>query len=93
MFKCKGLDAARAPGNSNLLLVEEVSNRPAIVLVLDPSEKLCAEFPDGLRMIEGQTRVHSPTTEVARLAILFKDWLDVGREVDLSRRVDLCRGI
>lgn len=81
--QCKGLDAARATGNSNLLLVEEFSNRPAIVLVLDTSEKLCPKLPDGLRMIEGQTRVHGPATEVTRLAILFKDWLDVGRKIDL----------
>ena len=71
--------------NSNLPLVEEVANRSALVLVLDPSKKLGSEFPDRVGMIEGQTRVHSSATEVARLTVLFKDWLDIGSEVNLCR--------
>jgi hypothetical protein len=91
--QCKRLDAAPAIRNSNLLLVEEVANWAAFVLVLDPSKKLCTKFPDCFRVIEGQTRVHGSATEVTRLAILFKDWLDIGGEVNLRRGVDRCWGM
>lgn len=85
--QCKRLDAAPAIRKFELLLVEEVANRAAFVFVLDPSKKLCPKFPDRFRVIEGQARVHSSATKVTRLAVLFKDWLDVGSEVNLRRGV------
>jgi hypothetical protein len=77
-------DLAQAD-QSELGLIEKLSNQSSLFLVFDPREEFGAEARDRLRLIKRHLVVNLAALEVTRLAARLEDWLDFRIEVRLFR--------
>ena len=63
-------------------LGEEVFDQMALVLVADAGKQFGAELSDRFRLIEWQTVVHLPATEVTGHALRLENGFELSFEID-----------
>jgi hypothetical protein len=77
-------DLAQAD-QSELGLIEKLSNQSSLFLVFDPREEFGAESRDGLRLVERHAIVNLAAGKMTRLAARLEDWLYLIIEVGFLR--------